>query len=178
MGIHGAYPCYQEFHGVFMKLVYYPDKRLFVKPDECIELVGQQTVNEMMDLMLEKNGVGLSAIQVGINKSFFVMKCGPQTGLYINPVVTPLGESQSSAPEGCLSAPGFFQSVHRYTDVSLEHGIAGDRKTSVFNGFAARIVQHETEHCYGKMFSDHFTKAQKSAMLGHLMKLRRAGQLR
>lgn len=161
-----------------MKLLYYPDKRLFVKPEDCDGGVNTQIFCDMLELMRTKNGVGLSAIQVGIPKAFFVMEVNSHTRLIINPKILEMGGPIVAAMEGCLSVPGHFEVYGRYDTVKLEHGLPGGRMTEDFAGFAARVVQHETEHCEGKMFLDPLSKARKGAILGHMMKLRKAGQLK
>lgn len=161
-----------------MKLLYYPDKKLFLKPENCSEGVDPELAAQMWDFMLAHGGVGLSAIQVGIPKAFFVARTLGTRWVWLNPQIVEASDETVIEPEGCLSAPGFYEKIKRFQTVTLEHGLPDDRKRETFSGFDARIIQHETEHCNGNMFSDHFTSARRSAMLGHIMKLKKMGKLR
>jgi peptide deformylase len=70
-----------------------------------------------------------------------------------NPVITPLDDEKELGWEGCLSIPGLRAAVPRWTRIRLtglnEHGEPVDQALS---GFAARVVQHETDHLDGIMY--------------------------
>jgi len=118
-------------------------------------------------------GVGLAAPQVGVPIQLAVLQDGPQRWgqltederaarqrndlpftVLINPVVRPVDSGDSvSFYEGCLSVPGLTGVVARHRSVHVEalneHGEPVDQ---VFSGWAARIVQHETDHLGGLLY--------------------------
>ena len=70
-----------------------------------------------------------------------------------NPVITPIGEAEESDWEGCLSVPGLRGQVPRWTHIRYtgfdQYGDAIDRTVE---GFHARVVQHECDHLWGKLY--------------------------
>jgi peptide deformylase len=71
----------------------------------------------------------------------------------INPVLTPLGDTEVDGWEGCLSVPGLRGVVPRYTSLRYEgfdpRGVPIRRDAT---GFHARVVQHETDHLLGVLY--------------------------
>lgn len=132
-----------------------------VKVFDTPELLGLLT--DMRDTMLEMNGVGLAAPQIGVNLRVVIFEVAgnprypdveavPQTVL-INPVITPLKKKMEEDWEGCLSVPGLRGLVPRYTHIRYqgrdEYGALIDRTVS---GFHARVVQHECDHLDGILY--------------------------
>lgn len=120
-------------------------------------------IADMLDTMAEYNGVGLAAPQIGINKRIVIfgleansrypdVEPVPET-ILINPVITPVGEAQNEAWEGCLSIPGMRGLVTRYTSVEYSaYTPSGDEIKRSVNGFHARVVQHECDHLDGILY--------------------------
>ncbi|MFI7498440.1 peptide deformylase [Streptomyces sp. NPDC049687] len=115
-------------------------------------------------------GVGLAAPQVGVELRIAVIEDPapvpeevrmargrvPQPfRVLVNPSYEPVGSGRAAFFEGCLSVPGYQAVVARHAEVRLtgedEHGRALDE---VFAGWAARIVQHETDHLDGLLYLD------------------------
>lgn len=115
-------------------------------------------------------GVGLAAPQVGVELRIAVIEDPapvpeevrlargrvPQPfRVLVNPAYEPLGDARAAFFEGCLSVPGWQAVVARHAEVRLtgqdEHGQALDE---VFEGWPARIVQHETDHLDGVLYLD------------------------
>ena len=71
----------------------------------------------------------------------------------VNPVITPLGLEQEDDWEGCLSVPGLRGKVPRWTRIRYTgfdpYGDPMDREAE---GFYARVVQHECDHLWGKLY--------------------------
>jgi peptide deformylase len=71
----------------------------------------------------------------------------------INPVITPIGDEEESDWEGCLSVPGLRGVVPRRAHIRYtgfdQYGDPIDRTVS---GFHARVVQHECDHLWGKLY--------------------------
>jgi len=125
----------------------------------------QRLIDDMVETMREYNGAGLAAPQVHVLKQICVIEVQgnprypdapaiPLTVL-VNPVVTPTTEEQEEGWEGCLSVPDMRGMVPRHTAVRLE---AYDRDGIRIGGeakeFFARVIQHETDHLYGKVYLD------------------------
>ena len=110
------------------------------------------------------NGAGLAAPQIGVDLQVVVFGSEnanprypdrplvPMTAL-VNPVITPLGVEQEDDWEGCLSVPGLRGKVPRWTRIRYTgfdpYGDPMDREAE---GFHARVVQHECDHLWGKLY--------------------------
>jgi len=71
----------------------------------------------------------------------------------INPVLTPLGEAQDEAWEGCLSVPGMRGLVPRYIELHyVGFDAAGNPIDRSVRDFHARVVQHEVDHLDGILY--------------------------
>ncbi len=120
-------------------------------------------IDDMFDTMAAAGGVGLAAPQIGVALQVVIFGFGkserypdaesvPET-ILINPFITPLGDEESLAWEGCLSVPGLRGEVPRFNRIryrgSDRHGRPIDRDVE---GFHARVVQHECDHLIGKLF--------------------------
>ncbi len=117
---------------------------------------------DMAETLEDAGGVGLAAPQVFRGLRLFIYRVpagreGAEEELplaaVINPVVTPLDEAKVLGWEGCLSIPGLRAAVPRYRQIRLtglnEAGAAVDQ---ILSGFAARVVQHETDHLDGILY--------------------------
>ncbi len=131
-------------------------------------------IEQMRATMEAAPGVGLAAPQVGLPLQLAVLYDGPErwgqlseadraarerSGLpftvLANPVVRPAGDDLASFYEGCLSVPGLTGVVARSRSVRVTALDAhGDPVDQVFTGWAARIVQHETDHLGGVLYLD------------------------
>ena len=112
--------------------------------------------NEMFDTMLEAEGVGLAAPQVGISQRFFVAIADDDVRrVFINPQIVSTSAELTDYDEGCLSLPGFNESIRRPKKVKVQ---AMDENGKNFvleaDGLLARIIQHENDHLDGIMYID------------------------
>ncbi|MFC4184652.1 peptide deformylase [Saccharococcus thermophilus] len=112
-------------------------------------------LNDMYDTMVDADGVGLAAPQVGIAKQIAVVDVGDEHGRIelINPVILE-ARGEQTGPEGCLSFPGLFGEVKRADYVKVR---AQNRRGRPFTleatGFLARALQHEIDHLHGILFT-------------------------
>lgn len=109
-------------------------------------------IRNMAKLMMESNGIGLAAPQVGVLKRIFVM--GNESKLYacINPKII---ESQGNIKdiEGCLSFPDLWLRVDRAETIKVRYQNAqAELIETEFAGIAARVFQHEYDHLNGICF--------------------------
>ncbi|HUC19959.1 MAG TPA: peptide deformylase, partial [Candidatus Polarisedimenticolaceae bacterium] len=88
-------------------------------------------------------------------------------GVFINPeIIKQEGELEESM-EGCLSVPDIYGSVARYTKVKVRAlNLNGQPIRITATGFLARVLQHEIDHCEGRLFTDHVHDADKLFRLG------------
>jgi len=145
------------------------------KCDEIVEISQEvlSTMDEMVKMMMEQNGVGLAAPQVGITKRFLVMM-NPDTGeifRMINPVITKHSDNKVVMEEGCLSVLGadnlpVFANVERPESVVVEWTDENGRGCGAeMSGVPARIVQHETDHLDGKLFIDYLSPVKREMVM-------------
>lgn len=133
-------------------------------PSEVRAAVMQKFIDDMMDTMLEYEGIGLAAPQVHEGVRLFVAGIDDGAGKlrvlpFVNPVITPLSQSIHEDWEGCLSIPDIRGKVPRHAHVRVD---ALDRKGKPFQlelkDFPARVVQHEADHLDGVLFFDRMKK--------------------
>jgi len=130
-------------------------------------------LDDMVETMHTEVGIGLAAIQVGIELRMLVVDEGHGTGrAYLNPVIVEQGGEQVGE-EGCLSLPGIFADVRRPEWIVVEAmdrtGVPFRRRAS---GFLARVLQHEIDHLDGILFIDRLDKVTRDRLK---RKIRREG---
>lgn len=124
------------------------------------------TIAEMKEMMLEANGVGLAAVQVGIKKRFFIMfdsldDANPGIITIINPKIIK-EDGQIIDEEGCLSFPGVSAKVNRAMTVKIKAlNEFGEEIEIEKNDFLARCIQHEIDHLNGITFFDHLSPLKR-----------------
>lgn len=96
-----------------------------------------------------KDGIGLSAIQIGIAKRVFVI-FNKQVEIFVNPEIIKQ-EGKLYCNEGCLSLPGYSCIVERSTQIEI---ISSGRGKSVLKGIDAVVFQHELDHLNGILIKD------------------------
>lgn len=121
-------------------------------------------VADMLDTMHAAHGAGLAAPQIGVDLQVVIFGTDapnprypdappvPRTVL-INPVLTPLDDTENDDWEGCLSVPGLRGIVPRFSRIRYEgFDLFGDPVVREVEGFHARVVQHECDHLIGKLY--------------------------
>ena len=106
----------------------------------------------MIDTMIHNNGVGLSAIQVGINKQIIVVLINEIPKCFINPEIMSHSEETETCEEGCLSIPDTFVPVERYKSIKIKYrDLSGRPRVETYENLEARVIQHEIDHLWGKL---------------------------
>jgi len=151
-----------------LKICKYPDPVLrnpaktVVRVDEKIHQIAER----MVDLMLDNEGVGLAATQVGLPLRMFVMCLDGQrenVQVFKNPQLSDF-QGWSDAEEGCLSVPGIRAKVRRPASCTVSAlNLEGNRFVLDAVDLAAICVQHETDHLDGKLFIDRLSPLAKIA---------------
>ncbi len=95
-------------------------------------------------------GRGLAAPQMGVDKSVMVTYVDDAVQIYINPRITKQSETTNLYRELCLSSGFMWADVERYESITLEWtDEKGERHEQTFDGFKARLLQHEEAHLRG-----------------------------
>lgn len=132
----------------------------------------KQLVNDMFDTMYHADGVGLAAPQVGYSIRVLVIdatimgddypECKDLKLAMINPVFLEKSEDEVTMEEGCLSFPGLHEKISRPKSVRVRYFDENfEAHESFFDGFAARVVQHECEHLEGHVFIDNISEMRR-----------------
>lgn len=135
---------------------------------------------DMIETMIDADGVGLAAPQVGVMKRLFV--CRPileepeHYYVFINPEITEREGSQESV-EGCLSVPGYVGKVERPMKVHIR-GLDKDGKEQdlEFEGFAATCICHEYDHLDGILYTDIADRVMTNEEYSELLQEQQAEQ--
>lgn len=113
-------------------------------------------IEDMTETMIDVQGAGLAAPQVGIGLRVFTYRVDGSEGHVVNPVLETGGGSQGESDvEGCLSVPGLGSFVDR-TDWARVTGkdASGQEIAVEGTGMLARALQHETDHLRGRLYID------------------------
>ncbi len=154
---------YEKGTGLQHNLIYYPNPSLSISSlpidmeTENIELL-EKLILDMKQIMHERNGIGLAAIQVGVPKRLMIMQYGREDIVLINPAIDS-SSGEKTAVEGCLSLPGVGGEVKRAEHVFVKYGLLDKKnpgKTAYMEyfGINARCIGHEIDHMDGKLFID------------------------
>ena len=148
-----------------MQLVKSPNEWLqkVVKPFDFDELDAYSISQEMISLMLNEGGIGLSANQVALDAQIFVMKpmlLEDKTPLtIINPVIVQVTQDVELMPEGCLSHPGLFMSIKRPKGIVVQYLDKSAKECTIeLYDIDARCFLHEYDHLQGIEFTDRVSK--------------------
>ena len=121
-------------------------------------------VTDLLDTMRAANGAGLAAPQIGVDLQVVLFGSDERNPRYpdrplvprtvlVNPTITPIGDEQELDWEGCLSVPGLRGVVPRWGRIRYTGWDAfGDPIDRTVDGFHARVVQHECDHLWGKLY--------------------------
>ncbi|MES2962784.1 MAG: peptide deformylase [Bdellovibrionota bacterium] len=168
-----------------LEVLKYPDPRLRKKglSVKAVTPEMQTLARNMLETMAAENGIGLAAPQVGESYRLLVIDTRPtdedgnvttegltelekqvaQPIVIFNPEVK-VAKDKTTFEEGCLSVPGFFETVERALYVEVEGlDIDGKPVTIKTDGLLAICLQHEMDHLEGKLFIDRlsFVKSNK-----------------
>ncbi len=123
-----------------------------------------QLIGDLFDTMLAVSGAGLAAPQIGVDLQLVIFGSGEPIARYpdappvprtvlINPVITPLDDTEEDGWEGCLSVPGLRGVVPRFSRIRYTgFDPSGQPIDRIADGFHARVVQHECDHLIGKLY--------------------------
>ncbi|MGB1139464.1 MAG: peptide deformylase [Halioglobus sp.] len=159
-----------------LEILEFPDPRLRTEAKPVAEVTDatRSLVEDMFETMYAAPGIGLAATQVNVHQRVIVIDVSegqddPQ--VFINPVVTVVDEELHDYDEGCLSVPGFYETVSRPRTIQVE---ALDRDGNAFtreiDGLLATCLQHEIDHLDGKLFVDYISPLKRQRIRKKLEK--------
>ncbi|MBO4281654.1 MAG: peptide deformylase [Bacteroidales bacterium] len=136
-------------------------------------------VNDLFDTMYQASGVGLAAPQVNRPIAVFVIDTEafldegdteqPVKKAFINPEITATVGGNVRFSEGCLSVPGINEEVLRPEGVRIRYqDVEGNQLEEEYHGKAARVIQHEYDHLFGKVFVDRLSPLKKTLLKSKL----------
>ena len=112
----------------------------------------KKLLDYMAETMDDADGVGLAAPQVGVSLRVIVIDIGEGLIELVNPVIIAC-EGSEVGTEGCLSIPGVFGEVERFSEVSVEGLNRYGKKVHITGtGLLGRALQHEIDHLEGILF--------------------------
>ena len=136
------------------------------KPVEKFDKKLAEHIRDMKDALkrtVNPKGVGLAAPQIGISLRIFITRPTEKSAIrvFINPEITKKSEDvtdgvpeRENKLEGCLSIPAIWGKVRRVRSLTLHYtDETGKKQTEEFSGFMATIIQHETDHINGVLFT-------------------------
>jgi peptide deformylase len=123
-------------------------------------------VDELKHTMLSANGIGIAAPQVFDPRAVMIIASRPNSRypdapnmaplVMINPIVNASSDDKIAGWEGCLSVPSLRGKIKRHEWIEVEYlSMQGEKINRLFDGFVARIFQHEYDHLVGKTWLDH-----------------------
>jgi peptide deformylase len=161
-----------------LKILEYPDPRLRTRarPVEAVDEAMRRLVADMLETMYAAPGIGLAATQVDVHKRVVVMDISEERNqplAFINPEILEKQDSEIGE-EGCLSVPGFTESVERARRIRVRaldpNGVPFELDAE---GLLAVCIQHELDHLEGKLFVDYLSELKRQRIRKKLTKTAR-----
>ncbi len=162
-----------------LTILEFPDPRLrtVATPIKVVDDKVRRLIDDMFETMYAAPGVGLAATQIDVHKQLIVIDVSEdknQPLVFINPVIEVLDEELAEYDEGCLSVPGFYETVCRPKRVRVK---ALDCDGNPFElepeGLLAICVQHEVDHLRGKLYVDYLSPLKRTRIRKKLEKQQR-----
>jgi len=138
-----------------------------------------ELIENMKETMVNAQGVGLAAPQIGKAIRLFIVDASPFGAdedleeeernflssfkkTFINPKIVNEEGDEWAFTEGCLSIPDIREDVFREPKITIEYLDENfEKHTEVIDGLAARVVQHEYDHIEGVLFTDKISSLKK-----------------
>lgn len=159
-----------------LDILEFPDPRLRTVAKAVSEVTDRhrELIADMFETMYAAPGIGLAATQVNVHERILVIDLSEDQSeprVFINPEVTVLDPELGEYDEGCLSVPGYYETVNRPRRIAVK---ALDRDGQAFNeeidGLLAICLQHEIDHLDGKLFVDYLSPLKRNRIRKKLEK--------
>ena len=159
-----------------LPILEFPDPRLrkVASPVTVFDAKLSSLIQDMFETMYEAKGIGLAATQVNVHKQLLVIDVSENREnplVFINPQIEVIDDEPSLYDEGCLSVPGFYETVSRPKAIRVR---ALDPQGKDFeletDGILSTCVQHEVDHLNGKLFVDYLSALKRNRIRSKLEK--------
>lgn len=164
-----------------MDILIYGNPILTEKAEEISSIDNslEELALKMVSAMKESKGIGLAAPQVGVSRRLLVVGFPIEEfnlvdgySCLLNPTIELSGDKVKEE-EGCLSFPGIFARVERYSEVEVSAmNLEGEIRTFKLEDIKARIIQHEVDHLEGILFIERMGRMTRNMISNKLKKLR------
>ena len=162
-----------------------PRLRLVSRPVEAFDAELRTLVADMTETMYDAHGIGLAAIQVGVDRRVLVIDLQEEKDAddkpvrdphaYINPEILWESDELNTYNEGCLSIPEQYAEVARPASCRVRwQDETGASHEAEMDGLLATCMQHEIDHLNGVLFTDHLSRLKRDMVMKKLNKLRKA----
>lgn len=140
----------------------------------------QELIHNMWQTMYNARGVGLAAPQIGQSLRLFLVDTQQieeqeDEGIkqvFINAVIEEYNDEEDILEEGCLSIPDIHGDVQRPMKIKINYLDENFQEhTTIFEGFNARVIQHEYDHIEGVLFTDKINPLKKRLLKRKLDKI-------
>ena len=168
------------------KILLVPHPKLRQKSEEInkVTAIEINIAEKMKKMMKDAPGVGLAANQIGILKKIVTVhlfdkeKKIDKTYALFNPKIIYYSKETVIVEEGCLSLPKQFADIERPAFIKIEYT---DENNKIIRqkkeGYEARILQHEIDHLYGKLFVDYLSSLKRNIIIKRVKKLSKMGEI-
>ena len=165
-------------------IVPHPLLRQKSKPLKKVTKEDIELSRNMTKIMNEAPGVGLAANQIGILKQIITVHIQDKEKeiekIYalFNPRIINSSKELVVMEEGCLSLPKQFANIERPQSITVSYlnesnKVVEEKK----EGLEARILQHEIDHLYGKLFVDYLSSLKRNIFIKIVIKLKKMGEI-
>ena len=162
-----------------------PRLRLVSRPVDAVDDAVRTLVADMIETMYAAQGIGLAAIQVGVDRRVLEIDLQEERDAedkpvrnpkaYINPEVLWESDDLNTYNEGCLSIPEQYAEVARPASCRVRWlDETGTGHEAEMDGLLATCMQHEIDHLNGVLFTDHLSRLKRDMVMKKLAKLRKA----
>jgi peptide deformylase len=159
-----------------LEILEFPDPRLRTEAGPVTEVTDatRTLIDDMFETMYAAPGIGLAATQVNVHQRLIVIDITEDRSdplVFINPEITVMDPELGEYDEGCLSVPGFYETVNRPRQVEVTAlDRDGQSFTRVLDGLLAICLQHEIDHLNGKLFVDYLSPLKRQRIRKKLEK--------
>ena len=165
-------------------IVPHPLLRQKSKPLKKVTKEDVELSKNMTNIMKKAPGVGLAANQIGVLKQIITVHIQDKEKeiekIYalFNPKIVNVSQELVVMEEGCLSLPQQFANIERPQSITVSYlnennKVVEEKK----EGLEARILQHEIDHLYGKLFVDYLSSLKRNIFIKKVIKLKKMGEI-
>lgn len=169
-----------------LDLAYYGNPILRKKCQPVSEINDEirQLVEDMVETLVEHNGIGLAAPQVNKDLRLFITAVPNELPdgnweqgeliVFINPEIISYSEEQEIRQEGCLSIPKLYGDVIRPSEILIRAtDINGNEFEREFSGLQARCCMHENDHINGVLYIDRIKGKERQLLETKLREIKK-----